>query len=55
VGEHLLVRLLYGVGPGDPLTLPGVIAVIAGVTSISPTSRRAARLASIRQTVLRGD
>ena len=46
MGEHLLVRLLYGVGPGDPLTLPGVIAVIAGVTSISADipARRATRV-----------
>jgi putative ABC transport system permease protein len=43
---HLLVRLLYGAEAGDPSTLPGVIAVIAGVTSISAyiPARRATRV-----------
>jgi putative ABC transport system permease protein len=52
---HLLGRLLYGVGPGDPLTFAGVIAVIAGVTWISAyiPARRATRVDPA--IVLRGD
>jgi predicted permease len=52
---HLLATLLYGVQPGDPLTLGVVIALIGGVTWTSAwlPARRATRVDPAK--VLRGD
>jgi putative ABC transport system permease protein len=52
---HLLGTLLYGVRPGDPMTLGVVIALIGGVTWVSAwlPARRATRVDPAK--VLRGD